>query len=526
MNEEFNTQDTENTAETSAKDSQGSESQTDEQGCTYHYSYKDENESSDTARWEPDAEKFNTAQEPPKTEAKKKKSKWWIPVVAAGGALLIGLIVAGVCIFNLVAKNITSAISGQINISGDLGQQIDDSTENFIESITGGDDSDTEDEEESTEVVINETEASQNTPSDTASIYLTDVSDVVQQVMPCVVSITSRTLVNSGSYGGFFNYYYGNQSSNSTQEVESGVGSGTIVSQNSKELLILTSYHVVEDCSSLYVTFCDNNSVDGYIKAVSEDDDIAIVAIRLADIPEETVDEIAMATLTDEQPIVGDGAIVIGNALGYGQSVVTGIISAIDREITVEGKTITVLQTDAAINSGNSGGCLLNSSGEIVGISEAKINSSTVEGMCYAISIHHYYDTIMEMLEQEPSEEADQSASQDSEDSTDSANTSGQSAYLGIRGYDIGSQLAASYNIPEGVYVVGVVSGGGAEAAGIEEGDVIIEIDGKTITSMTELQSELTNYEPGDEVTLGVLRYTNNSYKEIEVKVSLTGSVG
>ena len=478
--------------------------------CTYHYSYKDDTQAKETARWEPDSSKYNSEPEAPKAETKKKKkSHWWIPLVAVGGALLVGIIVACVFGISLITKVFSnSTASGQISGGG------------ITQEIIAGEDQ----EEESTagSLIINEAQDVTQSSS-TGSVVLTDVSDVVDQVMPAVVSITSRTLVSNGSYGGFFNYYFGNQggNSNQTQEVESGVGSGTIVAANDEELLILTSYHVVEGCSSLYVTFCDGSAVDGYIKDASENDDIAIVALRRSDISDSTWNEIAIAKMSDVQPAVGDGVVVIGNALGYGQSVVTGIVSALDRQITVENNTITVIQTDAAINSGNSGGCLLNSNGEIVGISEAKINSSSVEGMCYAISINYYYDTIMSMLEEAP-------AAQEEESSEDSQNqTSGtQTAYLGIRGYDIGSQLAQSYGIPEGVYVVSTVTGGGAAAADIEEGDVIISIDGSSISSMTELQNALTAYEPGDTVVLGIMRYTNNGYEEIQVNVTLTNAIG
>ncbi len=223
-----------------------------------------------------------------------------------------------------------------------------------------------------------------------AEVRLNDVSDVVDAVMPSVVAITQRSKASD---------YYGQYvQPSAAEEVESGVGSGTIVAANSSELLILTSYHVVEGCSSLYVTFCDDASVDGYIKACSPEDDIAVVAVPLKDIEEKTRSSIAIAKLNNDENEIGEGVIVIGDALGCGQSVVTGIVSALDRQITVEDRTITVIQTDAAINAGNSGGCTLNSKGEVIGISEAKIASDGVEGMCYAISVRAYYDLIMNML--------------------------------------------------------------------------------------------------------------------------------
>lgn len=246
------------------------------------------------------------------------------------------------------------------------------------------------DAEETTTKQIEEVQLTSLDVVQPATVMLNDVSDIVDAVMPSVVSITQRSQASD--------YYGPYVQSSSSEEVESGVGSGTIVAANSSELLILTSYHVVEGSSSLYVTFCNDASVDGYIKACSQADDIAVVAVPLDDIEEETLNSIAIAKLSNDENEIGEGVIVIGDALGCGQSVVTGIVSALDRQINVEERTITVIQTDAAINAGNSGGCTLNSKGEVIGISEAKIASDGVEGMCYAISVRAYYDLIMDML--------------------------------------------------------------------------------------------------------------------------------
>ncbi|MBE6017760.1 MAG: PDZ domain-containing protein [Lachnospiraceae bacterium] len=471
--------------------------QSDPENGTYHYSYRYDDSAS---KWEPDSEKYNTPV-PERPAPKKKRSLWWIPVAAIMTVVVIGVVIGGVLGVRYLKKEVAHAQLPSI-----ISHQEESAAAYEQES-----------EEETFGLVINDTESSAQAAVSSAGVYLTDVSDVVDKVMPAVVSITSRALVSNGGYGGFF-FYYGNQDSGSQREVDAGIGSGTIVGENDKELLILTSYHVVQGSSSLYVTFCDDSAVDGYIKAVSEEDDIAIVAIRLDDISEETMGQIKMATMTNEEPSVGDGAIVIGDALGYGQSVVTGIVSAINREIVVDNKTITVIQTDAAINQGNSGGCLLNQKGEIIGISEAKINSSVVEGMCYAISMNYYYDKIMEMLERAPAE--------DNGKDDEAPIPSSQGAYLGIYGYDIGSQLADSYGVPEGVYVLNTVKGGGAEEAGIKDGDVIIGLDGRNITSMTDLQEALADYSPGDEVTVTLMRENNNGYEKIEVEVTLTAAIG
>lgn len=243
------------------------------------------------------------------------------------------------------------------------------------------------------------------TTETTSGIMLTDVSSMVEQAMPSVVSITSRSIVTNYGYQDIWDYIMNQgrgqsqRSQGQQEEVDSGIGSGTIVGMNDNELLILTSYHVVDGCSSLYVTFTDDTSVDGYIKSAAEDLDIAVVAVPLDDIPDETKQVISVAKLCTDGVKVGEGIVVIGNALGYGQSVITGVVSATNRELEgIGGETLRLIQTDAAINAGNSGGCMLNAKGEIVGISEAKISDASVEGMCYAIPILENLDVIEELL--------------------------------------------------------------------------------------------------------------------------------
>ena len=241
------------------------------------------------------------------------------------------------------------------------------------------------------------------TSSATPSLLLTDVSDIVSQAMPSVVSITSRTIVSNYGYQDIFDYFMnrgrGRSIEEEQEEVDSGIGSGTIIGSNDKELLILTSYHVVEGSSSMYVTFNDNASVDGYLKGAAEDKDIAVVAVPLSDISKDTLESIAVATLSEEDVEVGDGIVIIGNALGYGQSAITGIISATGRTLSEDSDSMSLLQTDAAINAGNSGGCMLNAKGEIVGISEAKIADASVEGMCYAIPIKENLELIQSLMD-------------------------------------------------------------------------------------------------------------------------------
>ena len=474
----------------------------------------------DISRWQPDQDKYNSYDPNKVVTVKKSGKRWWLPVVIILAVLVVAIGIIAAILFVKLDQSVNT---------------VEDTTVQEIETVES---------------------AESSGSSSSSGIILTDVSDVVESVMPSVVSITSRTIVESGGYSSIWGYFYGYGSSSSeSEEVESGIGSGTIVGQNDTELLILTSYHVVEGCSSLYVTFDDDNSVDGYIKSYAEDVDIAVVAVLLEDISSETLSAIKIASLCTEEVEVGEGIIVIGDALGYGQSVVTGIISATGREITVDDTTITVLQTDAAINSGNSGGCMLNSNGEIVGISEAKIQDTSVEGMCYAIPIYDNYDLIQSLLTAETTTDTDSDSSDSSDTDSDdldsnsgfggifgnddtetetipgstedetSSSSSTSGAYLGIYGRDIDSDLASSYGLAEGVYVADVTSGGGAEAAGIQSGDIIIGADGQDLTTMTELQAVLAEHSAGDTIEIVVLRLQDSEYVEMTFEVTLTESL-
>lgn len=391
----------------------------------------------------------------------------------------------------------------------------------------------------------------------TSGYVLTDVSDVVSNALPSVVSITSRTAIenyyqNYGGNGieGFWEYFFGdsnggrgygqetpnggyyyyedngdsdsNSNSDSddslsdendhSNEVDSSYGSGTIISKTDSEILILTSYHVVEGGSSLYVTFNDNTNAEGTVKSADEAKDIAIVSVPTENIEADTLNNISAATISTEDPEVGEGVIVIGNALGYGISVTTGIVSAVDREITVDGKTLSVIQTDAAINSGNSGGCMLNSKGEIIGISEAKITLSNVEGMCYAIPVANNLDLIQELVNTDGTINSDEQAAENA-------------GYLGIYGRDVSAEISSGYGMPNGIYVAQTVKGGGAENAGIYSGDIITAINGTEVSSMTELQAQLANYQAGETVTVTIQRLANGEYQSITVDVTLTNKI-
>ena len=329
----------------------------------------------------------------------------------------------------------------------------------------------------------------------TASRTVTsDVSEVVDHAMPSIVSITSMTVQQVQSFFG----------GTRQQEMESA-GSGIIISQNDTELLIVTNNHVVEGSDTLTVTFNDNASVEAQIKGTDAARDLAVVAVSLEEIGADTMDSIKIATVGDSDSLkVGEPAIAIGNALGYGQSVTTGIISATERGIKgFEGEYI---QTDAAINPGNSGGALLNINGEVVGINSAKINSEVVEGMGYAIPVSDVSDIIENLMNQ----------------ATRSKVPEAERGYLGIRGVDVTADSAQVYDMPTGVYVREAISGGGAEKADITKGCIITGFEGTTIDSMETLQNKLAYYRKGETVTLTIQMPSERAgYEEREVQVTL-----
>lgn len=326
------------------------------------------------------------------------------------------------------------------------------------------------------------------------STVTSDVSDIVENTLPSIVSITNMSVQEVQNFFGGI----------SQQESESA-GSGIIISQNDSELLVVTNNHVVEGSDTLTVTFNDGNSVEAQIKGTDSARDLAVVAVPLDKISDDTMNAIKVATLGDSDSLkVGEPAIAIGNALGYGQSVTTGIVSATGR--TIDGFDGEYIQTDAAINPGNSGGALLNANGEVIGINSAKINSSAVEGMGFAIPISDASDVIQNLMNKE----------------TRSKVSDEERGYLGIKGYDVSEEGAQMYNMPTGFYVKEVMSGGGAEKAGLTKGSIITGFEGSSISGMSSLQEQLQYYKAGEEVTLTVqIPDKNGEYTEKDIKVTL-----
>ena len=338
----------------------------------------------------------------------------------------------------------------------------------------------------------------------TSSVVTSDVSSVVENVMPSIVSITNMSVQEVQNYFG----------GTSKQESESA-GTGIIISQNDSELLVVTNNHVVAGSDTLTVTFADGNSVEANIKGTDSEYDVAVVAVPLDSISEDTKKAISVATLGDSTELkVGEPAITIGNALGYGQSVTTGVISALNRSVSETDQTtgettessVKLIQTDAAINPGNSGGALVNASGEVIGINSSKLVGDSVEGVGYAIPISDVSDLIENLMNQETKTkvaEADQGA-------------------IGIKGMSVSTEYSQQLNMPEGVYVSEVTKGGGAEKAGMTRGCIITGINGTKVSSMDDLQEQLQYYAKGDEVELTIqVPQSNGEYQEQSVTVIL-----
>ena len=328
-----------------------------------------------------------------------------------------------------------------------------------------------------------------------SSTGTSDVATIAKNAMPSIVSITNMSVQEVQSFFG------------GTQQQEStSVGSGIIIGQADSELLILTNNHVVEGNEKLTVSFVDNESVEANVKGTDSTKDLAVVAVKISDVKDSTMGEIAVATMGDSSKLeVGEQVVAIGNALGYGQSVTSGIVSATERTLDgYEGGTL--IQTDAAINPGNSGGALLNSNGEVIGINTAKVATDSVEGMGYAIPISDASDTIQNLMNQE----------------TKTKVSEAEQGYLGIQGVDVSDESAKMYNMPTGVYISDVVKNGGAQQAGLTKGSVITGLEGTTISDMNSLKEQLQYYRVGDKVKVTVQVPGNNGeYTEKTVEVTL-----
>ena len=341
--------------------------------------------------------------------------------------------------------------------------------------------------------------------SETPAFSYSNVADVAEAAMPSIVSITNKSVqeINSYFFGGFRDQGY--------QYESESAGSGFIIGSNDDELLICTNNHVVENATELSVTFIDETSCTAYIKGTDADNDLAVVAVNLEDIPDETMDQIRISRIGDSESMrVGEQVVAIGNALGYGQSVTTGIISAKNRSIqaSTDGYNVAtydgLIQTDAAINFGNSGGALLNMNGEVIGINSAKASSS-VENMGYAIPLSKAMPILETLMTRKTRVKLD----------------ADQIGYLGINGQSVSSEATMLYGIPKGIYVTYVSPDSPAAAGGLEEGDIITAFDGEGVTSIKDLQNCLQYYAAGETVDVTVCKGNDSSYKEETISVTL-----
>lgn len=413
---------------------------------------------------------YTESNQEPENRRSKKKGRKAVAVVCAG------------MVFGLVASVTFQASNYMVERVLGKSEQTAGTTKNTSSSSTN----------------VNSTKLTQ-----TKSTVTSDISEIVENAMPSVVSITNISVQQVQSF------FQG------TQEYESqSSGSGIIIGKNDSELLVVSNNHVVSGSDTLTVTFINNTSVEAQIKGTDPDKDLAVVAVPLDKIDEDTMNQIAVATLGDSSELkVGEPVIAIGNALGYGQSVTNGIVSAKDRTLSssnaegeAEENSVKYIQTNAAINPGNSGGALLNMNGEVIGINTAKVADSAVEGMGYAIPVSDVSDIIEDLMNR----------------TTRTKVNEGEQGQLGITGFDVAEENAAMYSMPKGVYISKVAEGSGAEKAGLTKGSIIVEFDGTAIDSMATLQERLQYYKAGETVSVTVrVPSATGEYTENTVDVTL-----
>jgi len=436
-----------------------------------------------------------------------KKTKKKHTGLVAGLVTLAALLLIGCGIFFMVRSIILK--SGDNTVIGkaktESGREIDDST------VAASKEEETVAEESKAVSLVKS--GSVGTTSTSGEVILTDVSQIVENVMPCLVAITDNLeLASSYSYNPY-SYFFGYGSTGQTTQPTVSSASGVIIGQNDEELLIVTNHHVVNNdysdsgytvvSSDFSVTFVDGESAPLSVKGTDESMDLAVIAVKLSDLTESTKEAIRIAVIGNSDDLkVGEGVIAIGNAKGYGQSVTMGIISAKNREVTIDDITRTLLQTDAAINPGNSGGGLFNSRGELIGINESKYADTDIEGMCFAVPITAAEEVIERLMNMETISEEEQ-------------------GYLGVQGAAVPDSYISAYGYPAGVSVTKITENSPAELAGLQIYDIITAVNGTSVTTMNELKSIVNSYKAGTEITLSVMRPDGRVFKEISVNVTL-----
>ena len=410
-------------------------------------------------------------------------------------AVTIGAVAGGMASFS------ASQDDAQLQISDEAKDEADAVSEDAAEESEAAVE-DAQPAEEETDLPAGEITKADLVDVSDAAVANSGVAEVANNVMPAMVSITNTSVQEVMDWFRGGNFQYESKS----------LGTGVIMGENDEELLIVTNNHVVADSSELTVSFIDEESVEGVIKGTDAGDDLAVVAVRLEDIPAETMEQIRIANVADSEDVrVGEQVVAIGNALGYGQSVTTGIVSALGRTITVADESgyneyTDLIQTDAAINQGNSGGALLNMKGEVIGINSVKAGASGVEGMGYAISTSKAIPIIRNLMNKKTRELV-------SED---------QLPYLGIVGQDVTRDVAQLYGLPEGIYVTELSEDGPSDQAGIIPGMIITGFDGESIDSMSDLQELLPYYAGGETVSITVsVQNEDGEYEEQSFDVTL-----
>lgn len=322
------------------------------------------------------------------------------------------------------------------------------------------------------------------------------VSAIAEAAMPSLVAITNKSVQEMQSMFG------------QTQAYESeSSGSGIIIGKTDTELLMVTNNHVVSGAQDLSVGFADESVAEAAVKGTDADHDIAVIAVKLSDLSEDTLSAIKVIEIGSSSNLeVGEQVVAIGNALGYGQSVTTGIVSALNREVTIDNTANTLIQTDAAINPGNSGGALLNMSGQLVGINSAKYSDTSVEGMGYAIPVDDVVDIIENLMNRQVRNEKA---------------AEGERGFLGISGQDVTSEVSQAYDMPKGVYITSVETGSAAEQVGLQKGDIITKFDGTSVSALADLKEQLAYYKTGEQVEITYSTRENGQYAEKTATVTL-----
>ena len=498
QNASDNTQDTFNSASDAEQGTQPSRSR-----------YEYQNYYNDRYRGDDSKQKYGYQPGVPQTPAPKKRDSAgkWIAVsalVVIFVCVCIGIGLIGVYSIRS-ANQLDSASVGVLEVAPDAGDdaknQEDDgnhaATDSPERSEAGlsGDSSLTEDTTTGDGQVAAASEIAQQ---QSASAVVTDVTQVVEAVMPACVSITNNFTQTVQDFWG-----------QTYSQDETASGSGIIIGENEQELLIVTNNHVVDSTEQLYVQFIDGETVEAQVKGTDASADLAVVAVKLDTIANSTKQEICIARMGDSDSLkIGEPAIAIGNALGYGQSVTTGVISALNRKIessnAEEGTSL--IQTDAAINPGNSGGALLNMRGEVIGINSNKIGGSSIEGMGYAIPISTARPIIEDLMER-------QTRTKYSEE---------ERGYLGISCINVTSDLSENFSMPQGIFVAQVYSGTGAEAAGLVRGNIVVAFDGVTVQNQEELTKQMQYYKAGESVEITIMVNSANGYQQKNVTVTLS----